>query len=407
MINNENQIYTSEISTRLKHMEMEIIKLAPSVNKYITNHKYKIMAFLIHYTKLAYLDNTYLINMKIFDKLIGSINVFNVNTNEFNLLKAYYYHNCFRQTQNEKFQWHSFLCLQYLHLKSLLLKDSHAHILYDNLLKWFQQKNIANRLNIQNNNRLFANNDYGTTIRRALPSENTNGIVKIPKEILMIIMSFLPLKDALSLCMLNKTLYRVHHDIQLWDQLELSQMMTDINYLNHCYVTPNFYLLNSQQRIRYFYAKSIPPHTFIITTNETNFCMKDLLMSLFKIIVGLGILGGLTWCSYFLYKSWSDNSISLINKIGESIVPLAIFAVIGACGGSIAGLVFILMIMGIEYLIKCIHSSQINARIRQRNIQNEQLQIHLENIVHTDYDIESQTNNSTPTETDRILTVRY
>ncbi len=408
MIHNENQTYTPEISIRLKHMEMEIIKLAPSIKKYITAYKNKIMIFLIDYTKLAYLDDAYRINMNVFDKLIDEINIFNINIDQFNLLKAYYNHNCFRQTLNDKYYWHAFLYLQRLQLNNKLTDDTLSNVFYDNLLKWFEQKNRESRLNIQNNNLLFTNKRYGTIRRGTLSSEDISGIVKIPKEIMLIIMSFLPLKDVLSICMLNKHLYRIYHDMQLWKQIELSQMMTDINYLNHCHATPNFYLYNSQQRIRHFYAQLQPLHKSRIITNEPNHYAGDLLMVFFKIIVSVGILSGLSWCSYLLYDSlWSDTSTSLLSKISGSIVPLAICAAIGACGGGVAGLMVMLLIIGAECLIKGIQSSQINAEIIQKNIQNEQLRHHLENIVNADNDIESQLNNSTPTETDRILTVRH
>lgn len=347
--------------------------------------------YIYDYIKHTYNDTNYNINNKLFDNLMKKINRFKNKFPQIYLIHAHCYNLLFIQSNSESYRWQSFLHVKNYELIKTEILDNFTRNYYDNLQQWFEQTQRGSHAKIGKHPILFKNKNYGTSTPCKQNSAQDKGLLDLPNDILLLIMSTLSLSDLSALCKSHTRFYHLFHNIQLWDNLERTSFMTDRDYLNHCEKNLKFYHYNSRQRIRDFCAKPLP-YTQIDFTYNDRPCFKKFLEYKLKIIGVLCILAALGVDIYLLYPDWTDKNKTILDKMGDTLGIL----MLSIPGTFMLGM-FILSCafystLGIDFILQILRAIPHNQQTNERNTRLEKFRItSSQSINHENEDIEAQT----------------
>lgn len=346
--------------------------------------------FIYDYIKHIYKDNNHKIDRKIFDSLLSNLSRFKYTFPQIYLISAHYSNLCFIQTKNESFRWIAFICFKHYELTKAELLDDLTRNFYVNLQQWFEQTQRISHAKLDDRPSLFKDKNYGTSRSTMKNFAQYSGLLILPNDILIIIMSILPLKDLSALCKAHTRFYQLFHNIRLWDKLEHISFMTEQDYLYYCGKNSNFYRYNSRQRIRDFCAKLLP-YTKVEFTLHDRPSMEKLVRYKFLTICLLSAICSLGYGIYSIYPSWTDKDKSILSKIGDTLFMLML-ASICACllGGFIGSISFGLTICT-DLIFRKLKAMPHDLQINDRNNRFEKFRItQLQCINDAKDDIEAQ-----------------
>lgn len=371
---------------KLKSMQVRINALATA-----SHFSEEDIDYIYDYIKHTYNDTNYNINNKLFDNLMNKINRFKHRFPQIYLIHAHCYNLLFIKTNSESYRWLSFLNVKNYELIKTEILDDFTRNYYSNLQQWFEQARRRSHTKIGKNPILFKNKNYGTSTPSKQNTAQDKGLLELPNDILLLIMSTLSLNDLSALCKSHTRFYHFFHNIQLWDNLERMSFMTDRDYLNHCEKNLKFYHYNSRQRIRDFCAKPLP-YTQIDFTYNDRPCFKKFLEYKLKIIGVLCVLAALGVDIYLLYPDWTDKNKTILDKMGNTLGIL----MLSIPGTFMLGM-FILSCafystLGIDFILQILRAIPHNQQTNERNTRLEKFRItSSQSINHENEDIEAQT----------------